>query len=165
MKVRRCSRCCQLFRVFRARALFVREMIHPYFKVGLSRQTGGILVLSGRAGSLGISWRILSLEKMSLNRHRASFEPQRALSFMKCVKAPQILGEAVRAERRFLFLCYPLHCWWCWRNLPTDTTIITYLKTLHCADHHPIRIGNVRERLVTASPVMTKSLGPSWLKQ
>jgi hypothetical protein len=31
-----------------------------------------------------------------------------------------------------------------------------------CADHHPIRTGDERERLVTASPVMTKSRGPSW---
>jgi hypothetical protein len=39
------------------------------------------------------------------------------------------------------------------------------LSSLHCADHHPIRIEDERERLVTASPVMTKSRGPSWGKQ
>jgi hypothetical protein len=33
-------------------------------------------------------------------------------------------------------------------------------EILYCADHHPIRIGDERERLVTASPV-----GPSWGKQ
>jgi hypothetical protein len=32
------------------------------------------------------------------------------------------------------------------------------MKSLHFADHRPIRIGDVRERLVAASPVMTKSL-------
>jgi hypothetical protein len=35
--------------------------------------------------------------KKTLNRHRAGFEPQRASSFMKRVKASQTLGEAVRA--------------------------------------------------------------------
>jgi hypothetical protein len=35
------------------------------------------------------------------------------------------------------------------------------VKPLHCADHHPIRIGDERERLVTASPVMTKSRAPA----
>jgi hypothetical protein len=40
-----------------------------------------------------------------------------------------------------------------------------FLKPLHCANHHPIRIGDERERLVTASPVMAKSWGPSWGKQ
>ena len=38
-----------------------------------------------------------SLVKKTLHRHRAGFEPQRASSFMKRVKASQILGEAVRA--------------------------------------------------------------------
>jgi hypothetical protein len=33
------------------------------------------------------------------------------------------------------------------------------------ADYYPIRIGDERERLVTASPVMTKSWGLSWEKQ
>jgi hypothetical protein len=39
------------------------------------------------------------------------------------------------------------------RVLPA--AINTFVKSLHCADHHPIRIGDERERLVTASPVMT----------
>jgi len=30
-----------------------------------------------------------------------------------------------------------------------------FLKPLHCTNDHPIRIGDERERLVTASPVMT----------
>jgi hypothetical protein len=30
-----------------------------------------------------------------------------------------------------------------------------------CADHHPIRIGDERERLVTASPLMKKSRAPA----
>jgi hypothetical protein len=33
------------------------------------------------------------------------------------------------------------------------------------AIHHPIRIGDERERLVTTSLVMTKSWGPRWGKQ
>jgi hypothetical protein len=55
---------------------------------------------------------------------------------------------------------YSLHSWWCWRALPA--AINTFVKSLHCADHHPIRIGDERERLVTSSPVMTKSRDPSW---
>jgi hypothetical protein len=53
--------------------------------------------LPRRAGSSGISWGIHFLVKKTLHRHRAAFEPQRASSFMKRVKASQILGEAVRA--------------------------------------------------------------------
>jgi hypothetical protein len=36
-----------------------------------------------------------------------------------------------------------------------------FLKPFHCTDHHPIRIEDERERLVTASPVMTKSRAPT----
>ncbi len=36
------------------------------------------------------------------------------------------------------------------------------MESFRCADHHPIRTEDERERLVTASPVMTKSRGPSW---
>ena len=35
------------------------------------------------------------------------------------------------------------------------------MKSLHCLDHHPIRIGDEQERLVAASPVMTKSRAPA----
>jgi hypothetical protein len=35
----------------------------------------GTLALSRRAGSSGISWRILFLVKKTLHRHRACFEP------------------------------------------------------------------------------------------
>jgi hypothetical protein len=54
----------------------------------------GTSVLSRRAGSSGISWRTLSLVKNTLHRHRVGFESQRASSFMKWVKALQMLGEA-----------------------------------------------------------------------
>jgi hypothetical protein len=40
-----------------------------------------------------------------------------------------------------------------------------FLKSLHFMDHHPIRIGDERERLVAASPVMTKSQAPAGGKQ
>ena len=36
-----------------------------------------------------------------------------------------------------------------------------FLKSLHRTDHHLIRIGDERERLVTALPVMSKSWGPA----
>ena len=35
------------------------------------------------------------------------------------------------------------------------------MKSLHCSDHHPIRIGDERGRLVAALPVMTKNGGPA----
>ena len=35
------------------------------------------------------------------------------------------------------------------------------MKSLHFSDHHPIRIRDERKLLVTVSPVMTKSWGPS----
>jgi hypothetical protein len=56
-------------------------------------------------------------------------------------------------------LCYPLHCRWCWRALPVVSK--TFVKSLHSADHHPIRIGDKRERLVAAWPVMTKGRAPA----
>jgi hypothetical protein len=40
MAVLRCSKCYQLFRAFRGRALFVRGMAHPYFSVDPPRQRG-----------------------------------------------------------------------------------------------------------------------------
>jgi hypothetical protein len=79
MAVRTCSKCCQLLRVFRARVLFVRIMMHPYFSVGPSRQREALVSCSRRAGSSGISWRILSLVKKTLRCHRAGFELQRTL--------------------------------------------------------------------------------------
>jgi hypothetical protein len=138
MAVRKCSKSCQLFRVFRGRALFL---------------------LSRRACSSEISWRIFSLVKKTLRRHRAGFETQRASPFRKWIKSPKYSEKPHRPERWPLSLCYPLQCWWCWRALPA--VINTFVKSLHCSDHHPIKIGDERERLVTASPVMTKSRAPA----
>jgi hypothetical protein len=59
-------------------------------------------------------------------------------------------------------LCFPLHCWWClscWRA--QQAAISSFVKPLHCADQHPIRIGDELERLETAWPVMTKSRAPA----
>jgi hypothetical protein len=53
----------------------------------------------------------------------------------------------------------PSHCWWCWRAIPA--AIKTFVELLHCSEHHPIKIGDERERLVTALPVMTKSRAPA----
>jgi hypothetical protein len=41
--VRKCSKCFQIFRVFRERALFVRGTAHPYFQWA-SRGRGDVLV-------------------------------------------------------------------------------------------------------------------------
>jgi hypothetical protein len=97
MEVFKCSKCCQLFRLFRGRALFVRGVMNPYFSVGPSKQREALLWLPRRAGSSGILWHIHSLVRKTLHRHRAGFEPQRASPFMKSLKASQILGEAARA--------------------------------------------------------------------
>jgi hypothetical protein len=48
----------------------------------------GTSVLSQRAGSSEISWRILFLAKKTKHRHHAGFEPQCAQPFIKRVKAP-----------------------------------------------------------------------------
>jgi hypothetical protein len=40
--------------------------------------------------------------------------------------------------------------------------IIFFVKLLRCEDHHPIKIGDERERLVAASPVMTMCWEHSW---
>jgi len=106
------------------RALLVREMMYPYFSVGPSRQRRDTCVLSRRAGSSGISWQTFSFVKETLHRHRAGFESQRATPFMKKVKASQVLGKAVRAWTMIPILCYPLHCWWCWRALPAAITLL-----------------------------------------
>jgi hypothetical protein len=63
MAVRKCSKCCQLFRAFLERALFVRGMMHPYFSVGPLTQREALVWLPRRAGSSGISWRIHYLVK------------------------------------------------------------------------------------------------------
>ena len=36
-----------------------------------------------------------------------------------------------------------------------------FFKPLHCTDHHPTMIGDERQRLVTASPVMIKIRAPN----
>jgi hypothetical protein len=40
-------------------------------------------------------------------------------------------------------------------RLNTAKKLLGLVKSLHRANHHPIRIEDERERLVTASPVMT----------
>ena len=85
MAVRKCSKFCRLFRVFRGSALFVRWVMHPYFSVGPSRQRRGTRVLPQRAGSSRKSWRIFFFVKKTPHYHRTGFEPQRASPFMKRV--------------------------------------------------------------------------------
>jgi hypothetical protein len=74
-------------------------------------------------------------------------------------KTPMYSGKPPEPRRRIFSLCCPAHCWRCWRVLPA--AINNFVKSLYCADHHPIRIGDERERLVTAWPVMTKSRAPA----
>jgi hypothetical protein len=90
MAVRSCSKCCQLFRAFLWRALFVRGDMHPFFSVGPPRQRE-VLVSC-------LDGLINCLLKKTLKRHRAGFEPQRASPFMKRIKAPLLLGGNVRAR-------------------------------------------------------------------
>jgi hypothetical protein len=75
----------------------------------------------------------------------------------------EIAEKLPEPERRSISLYCPYHCWWCWRALPAAMN--NFVKLLHFADHHLIRTGDERERLVTASLVMTRNWGPSWGKQ
>jgi hypothetical protein len=63
MAVRKCPKFCQLFGVFRGRALSVRGVIDPHFS-GFSSRLREVLR------------RILSLVNKTMRRHRAGFEPQ-----------------------------------------------------------------------------------------
>jgi hypothetical protein len=98
---------------------------------------------------------MLSLVKKAPNHHCASFEPQRASSFRKRVKDPQLPGEAARTCTLIPLFFKPI-------------TLLVVLASSTCgelqlflslsfADHQLIRMGDERERLVTASPVMTKN--------
>jgi hypothetical protein len=72
------------------------------------------------------------------------------------VKAPRIPEEAARAWTKIPLFVLPLILLVVLASSTSDD-----LPSLSCADHHPIRIGGERERLVTALPVMTESwLGP-----
>jgi hypothetical protein len=157
------SSCCQLFRAFRARALFVRGVIHPNFIVVPSRQKGGVRVLSKRAGSSGFSWRIHSLAKNSLNLHRAGFEPQHTSPFRNRVKASPPNTRRSRLspsdDPSFCATLYNVGV------LLSATSGQNFCVIVTLSDHRLIRTRNERGRLVTASPVMPKSWGPSWGKQ
>jgi len=63
------------------------------------------------------------LVKKTLNRHRAGFEPQRAMSSMKSVKASQILGEALRAWTIIPLFVLPF-------------TLLVVLASSNSGDHH-----------------------------
>ena len=76
------------------------------------------------------------------------------------MKAHQVLGEAVRARTTIPYFVLLL------KLLVVLASSIggdrLFRNRFRCADHRPIRIGDERERLVTASPVMTKCRGPNW---
>jgi hypothetical protein len=61
------------------------------------------------------------------------------------------------------FFVLLLNCWWFWRALPA--AISAFVKSLRCTDHYPIKIGDKQERLVAASPLMSKNWGSGWGKQ
>ena len=85
-------------------------------------------------------------------------EPQRALSFRKRVKPP-----STRRSRPSLnddpSLCATLNTFGGVGELYQRRS--PFMESFRCADHRPIRTGDERERLVTASHVMTKCRGPS----
>ena len=156
MAVRKCLKCCQLFSCISCACAFVRGMMHFIFSGPIELPSGGKkLGLAQRAGSSGISWRILSLVKKTLHRHRAGFESQRASPFMKWVKAPQILGEAVRACTMAPLFVLPF-------------TLLEVLASSSSGDQHFCEIVTLcrptphqkwveRDRLVTASFAMTRA--------
>ena len=67
------------------------------FFSGPVKAEGGTSVAAPAGWLFWFSWRIHSLVKKTLHRHRAGFELQRESSFMKRMKASQILGEAAHA--------------------------------------------------------------------
>jgi hypothetical protein len=97
MAARKCLKCPQLFREFRARALFVRGVLHPYFSVGPSRQREALVCCLDGLAILEYHGAFSRWRRRLLRRNRAGFEPQRASPFVKRVKGPQILGEAAGA--------------------------------------------------------------------
>jgi hypothetical protein len=58
------------------------------FSGPIEAEERGTCFLSRRAGSSGLSWRILSLVKRTPNRHRAGFEPQHASSLRQVGESP-----------------------------------------------------------------------------
>ena len=83
------------------------------------------------------------LESFLLSTHFPSYD------FDLRASHARTLLPAALASVQFVFVLVRVRV----RVLPA--AINTFVKSLHCADHHPIRIGDERERLVTASPVMT----------
>jgi hypothetical protein len=98
MAVRKCSKCCQLFLVFRGRALYVRGMMHPCILVGPSRQRRGLVsCLDGPAlleSHVAFSpWR----RRIYIATVPACFEPQRASPFMfSLVSSPPFVKNVCR---------------------------------------------------------------------
>ena len=87
------------FHVFRV-CFFVRGVMHPFFSVGPSRQRGGIRVLLRRAGSSGISWRILSLlKKTRIDVALALIHTAHRRSKTAEAPAPLDLGRALTAGK------------------------------------------------------------------
>lgn len=147
--VRKCSKCCQLFRAFRGRALFVRGMVHPYFSVGSSGQVEAFVFCLRRAGSSGISWRILFLVKKTPHCHRVGFEPRR-ISFKKKGAIPSKFRRSRPSMNDTTLSSYPvMACWGCWRAFWRDWHINAIAA---CASRCLCRTGGGRERLVTLRP-------------
>jgi len=109
------------------------------FSVSPSKQKENLMLLR-RAGSSGISWCILSLVKMNLNRHYADFEPQRASPFRKWVKAPRVLGEAARMAPLFMI---PFGLLVLLANSYCGDHHFLFVS-LRCSDHHLITLGTSR---------------------
>jgi hypothetical protein len=97
--------------------------------------------------------------------------PSRRCTFEKLGTWPQLAGAttaktcACRLRRQATAKAYTLrrciapHSH---ETLPLcRSSLVAPHKNGHCADHHPIWIGDERERLVTVSSVMTKSRAPA----
>jgi len=100
------------------------------------------------------------LVKKTLRCRRTGFEPQRTSPFRKRVKAHKELGETARARMIIPLFCATLYTFGGVGKLYRRRS--PFLESFRCADHRPIRTGDERGRLVTASPVITKCRGPSW---
>jgi hypothetical protein len=89
MAVRKCSKRCQIFRVFHGRAFSVQGDAPMFLQT--DRRGRGKALVSCLGGWL--FWNIMAHpllgEEDNMRRHRAGFEPQRSLPFRKRLK-PQV---------------------------------------------------------------------------
>jgi hypothetical protein len=168
--VLKCSTCYQLALAFHGCALFVKEMIHPFFfhwaclgrKKHLCICLGGLVLLESHGASSPWWKRLYIATALALNRSASPIKkranaPQNTRGSRQSLYGDPILcatlftadgaGELYLRRSSFFLL---------------ETSAPMRIGDVRCADHPPMRIGDERERLFATPPVMTKNRGPSW---